>query len=95
MGTINCFSIIASRYSGIGAFAQMQGRLPFTKHRYTMNTVQPTTDDVAALKEIVDGTIPEQSTLTRLARCNLVEDLDGTMLLTQSGIEQAMKSRSA
>jgi len=41
------------------------------------------------LKEIIGGRPAEPQTMQKLITCNLVEELDGTALLTSSGIEAA------
>jgi hypothetical protein len=50
---------------------------------------RPLPEDLNALKEIISGRPADAQTMQRLITCNLVEDLDGTALLTSSGIEAA------
>ena len=50
---------------------------------------RPLPDDLNALKEIISGRPADAQTMQRLITSNLVEDLDGTALLTSSGIEAA------
>jgi len=50
---------------------------------------RPLPDDLIALKEIIGGRPADAQTMQRLITCNLVEELDGTALLTSSGIEAA------
>jgi CDP-diacylglycerol pyrophosphatase len=50
---------------------------------------RPLPDDLNALKEIIGGRPADAQTMQRLITCNLVEELDGTALLTTSGIEAA------
>jgi hypothetical protein len=50
---------------------------------------RPLPDDLNALKEIISGRPADAQTMQRLITCNLIEDLDGTALLTSSGIEAA------
>ena len=50
---------------------------------------RPLPDDLNALKEILGGRPADAQTLQRLITCNLVEELDGTALLTTRGIEAA------
>jgi hypothetical protein len=49
----------------------------------------PLPGDFDALKEIVNGRAADLQTMQRLVRCNLVEEFDGTALLTARGIEAA------
>jgi hypothetical protein len=46
-------------------------------------------DDLKALKEIISGRPADAQAMQRLITCNLVEDLDGTALLTSCSIEAA------
>jgi len=48
-----------------------------------------TDDDLAALKEIISGRAADPQTMQRLVMCNLVEEFNGTALLTVRGIEAA------
>ena len=50
---------------------------------------RPLPDDLNALKEIIGGRPTDAQNMRRLITCNLVEELDGTALLTSSGIEAA------
>ena len=50
---------------------------------------RPLPDDLIALKEIIGGRPAEPQTMQKLITCNLVEELDGTALLTSGGIEAA------
>jgi hypothetical protein len=50
---------------------------------------RPLPDDLNALKEIIGGRPADARTMQRLITCNLVEELDGTALLTSGGIEAA------
>ena len=50
---------------------------------------RPLPDDVNALKEIISGRPADPQTMQRLVTCNLVEEFDGTALLTVSGLEAA------
>jgi hypothetical protein len=52
-------------------------------------SLQP--DDLAALKQIIDGEPADPQTMLKLINCNLVEDFDGTALLTVSGIHAAAR----
>jgi hypothetical protein len=51
----------------------------------------PLPDDLTALKEIIGGRPADPQTIQRLVTCNLVEDFDGTALLTASGLEAAAR----
>ncbi len=46
-------------------------------------------DDLNALKEIIGGRSADAQTMQRLITSNLVEEFDGTALLTTRGIEAA------
>ena len=50
---------------------------------------RPLPDDLDALKEIIGGRPADPQSMQRLMTCNLVEELDGTAILTSSGIEAA------
>jgi hypothetical protein len=50
---------------------------------------RPLPDELDALKEIVRGRVADPQTMQRLVACNLVEEFDGTALLTTKGIEAA------
>lgn len=50
---------------------------------------QPQPNDFRALGEIINGKPADRSTMKRLVDCNLVEEFDGTALLTESGIRAA------
>ena len=49
----------------------------------------PLPDDLNALKEIIGGRPADAQTMQRLITSNLVEEFDGTALLTTRGIEAA------
>jgi hypothetical protein len=49
----------------------------------------PLPEDLNALKEIISGRPADPQTMQRLVTCNLVEEFDGTALLTDRGIEAA------
>jgi hypothetical protein len=50
---------------------------------------RPLPDDLDALKEIISGRVADPYTMQRLVACNLVDEFDGTALLTARGIEAA------
>jgi hypothetical protein len=50
---------------------------------------RPLPDELDALKEIISGRAADPDTMQRLVACNLVEEFDGTALLTATGIEAA------
>jgi hypothetical protein len=50
---------------------------------------RPLPDDLDALKEIISGRPADLYTMQRLVNCNLVEELNGTALLTAAGIRAA------
>ena len=50
---------------------------------------RPLADDLNALKEIIGGRPADAQTMQRLITSNLVEEFDGTALLTTRGIEAA------
>jgi hypothetical protein len=50
---------------------------------------RPLPDDLNALKDIIGGWPADPQTMQRLITCNLVEEFDGTALLTTRGIEAA------
>jgi hypothetical protein len=50
---------------------------------------RPLPDELDALKEIISGKAADTHTMQRLVACNLVEEFDGTALLTARGIEAA------
>jgi hypothetical protein len=50
---------------------------------------RPLPDDLKALKEIIGGKPADSQTMQRLITCNLVEEFDGTALLTIRGIKAA------
>jgi hypothetical protein len=57
-----------------------------------MNTNRsPLPDDLTALKQIVGGKPADPQTMQSLINCNLVEEFDGTALLTVSGIQAASR----
>jgi hypothetical protein len=58
-------------------------------HDAVMTANCPLPNDLNALKEIIGGRPADRPTMKRLVRCNLVEEFDGTALLTARGIEAA------
>jgi hypothetical protein len=52
---------------------------------------RPLTEDLTALKEIIGGIPADSRTMKRLVACNLVEEFDGTALLTVNGIQAAAR----
>jgi hypothetical protein len=50
---------------------------------------RPLPDELEALKEIISGKAADTHTMQRLVACNLVEEFEGTALLTNRGIEAA------
>jgi hypothetical protein len=50
---------------------------------------RPLPDDLDALKEIISGRAADPQIMQRLVMCNLVEEFDGTAVLTARGIEAA------
>jgi hypothetical protein len=50
---------------------------------------RPLPDDLDALMQIVSGRVADSETMQRLVSCNLVEEFDGTALLTLRGIQAA------
>jgi hypothetical protein len=50
---------------------------------------RPLPDDLKALKDIIEGKPADSQTMQRLITCNLVEEFDGTALLTIRGIKAA------
>ena len=59
-----------------------------------MEANQPHPDDISALKEIIDGKPADPLTVGRLVSCNLVEELNGTAVLTDRGIQAAVRLRA-
>ena len=55
------------------------------------NEEQPMPDDICAFKELIDGKPADPVTMQRLVTCCLVEEIDGTAILTKYGIEAAMQ----
>jgi hypothetical protein len=55
------------------------------------NEEQPMPDDICAFKELIDGKPADQVTMRRLVTCCLIEEIDGTAILTKYGIEAAMQ----
>jgi hypothetical protein len=55
------------------------------------NEEQPMPEDICAFKELIDGSPADPVTMQRLVVCNLVEEIDGTAILTESGIKAAMQ----
>ena len=52
---------------------------------------QPSLADLRYLKELVAGKPANRFAMERLKRCRWVEEINGTELLTESGVEAAMK----
>jgi hypothetical protein len=50
---------------------------------------RPLPNDLNALKEIIGGRPADPQAMQRLIKCNLVEEFDGTALLTARGVEAA------
>jgi len=50
---------------------------------------RPLPNDLNALKEIIGGRPADALTMQRLITCNLIEEFNGTALLTVRGIEAA------
>ena len=50
---------------------------------------RPLPDDLNVLREIIGGRPADPQTMQRLITCNLVEEFDGTALLTTRGIRAA------
>jgi hypothetical protein len=57
----------------------------------TLQANEPKADDLYALREIMEGKPADPCTMQRLVACNLVEEIDGTAILTKYGIETAMQ----
>jgi hypothetical protein len=55
----------------------------------------PLPDELDALKEIINGRAADHQTMHKLVTCNLVEEFDGTALLTARGLEGAALLSSA
>ena len=55
------------------------------------NEEQPMPDDICAFKELIGGNPADPVTMQRLVTCCLVEEIDGTSILTKYGIEAAMR----
>ena len=55
------------------------------------NEEQPMPDDICAFKELIGGNPADPVTMQRLVTCCLVEEIDGTSILTKYGIEAAMQ----
>jgi hypothetical protein len=51
----------------------------------------PKPADIRALKEIIAGTPADPLTMKQLMTCNLVEELDGTAILTEKGLQAAVR----
>jgi hypothetical protein len=56
---------------------------------------RPLPDDLDALMQIINGRAADSHTIQRLVDCDLVEQFDGTALLTLAGIEAAALLASA
>lgn len=52
---------------------------------------QPSPADLRCLKEIVDGRRADRAAIERLKSCRLVEEFNGTALLTERGVQAALK----
>jgi hypothetical protein len=50
---------------------------------------RPLPDDLDALMQIINGRAADAHTMQRLIDCDLVEEFDGTALLTLRGIDAA------
>jgi hypothetical protein len=75
--------LISEKWSGTaqsvdGPSGQLTGRSPLP-------------DDLTALKQIIGGQPADPETMQRLINCNLLEEFDGTALLTESGIQAAAR----
>ena len=57
----------------------------------TIEANEPRPDYLSALREIIKGKPADPLTMQRLVVCNLVEELGGTAILTESGNEAAMR----
>jgi hypothetical protein len=69
-------------------------RFPCPHQRIALEVVmtadrRPLPEDLNALKEIISGRPADPQTMQKLVTCNLVEEFDGTALLTDRGIEAA------
>jgi hypothetical protein len=53
------------------------------------NEEQPMPDDICAFEELIDRNPADPVTMQRLVTCCLVEEIDGTAILTNYGIEAA------
>jgi hypothetical protein len=51
----------------------------------------PKAADISALKEIIAGTPADPLTVKQLVDSDLVEELDGTAILTDKGIQTAVR----
>jgi hypothetical protein len=50
----------------------------------------PKASDISALKKIVAGTPADPLTIKRLTACDLVQELNGTTILTDKGLQTAV-----
>ena len=50
----------------------------------------PKAADISALKEIIAGTPADNLTIKRLTACDLVQELNGTAILTDKGVQTAV-----
>jgi S1-C subfamily serine protease len=50
----------------------------------------PKAADISALKEIIAGTPADALTIKRLTACDLVQELNGTAILTDKGLQTAV-----
>lgn len=53
------------------------------------SNINPKAEEIAALKDIIDGKPADSLALKRLVTCNLVEELNGTAILTDKGLQTA------
>jgi len=61
----------------------------------TRDARRPLPDDLDALMQIISGRAADLQMIQRLVNCDLVEEFDGTALLTLRGIEAAAALSSA
>jgi hypothetical protein len=57
----------------------------------TIQANGPKPDNLCALREIIKGRPADSMTMQRLVVCNLVEEFNGTAILTERGIKAAMR----
>lgn len=58
---------------------------------FMRSSQQPSFADFRYLKELVDGKPADKMAMERLKSCKWVEEINGTALLTRSGVKAAMK----